>query len=135
VGWNLVSIADASNLQGIKASAGPVTAVSDLGPRAEYRVNFTRAGSHRVWLRMRGTATASNELRVGLDGGTPLTRVTTADGIWRWRLVSTAINVASTGEHVLRVYRKEADVELDKVVITPGGLTPSGLGPPESPRN
>ncbi len=133
-GWSLTSLAGASNSEGIKATSGPKTPVADLSQRAEYRINFSRTGPHSVWLGMRASASGQKVLRVGLDDGTPLSRTTTIDGIWRWKLVSSPINVQTTGVHVLRIYRKEPNVELDKIVLTPGTFKPTGSGPPESPR-
>mgnify|MGYP002789506864 FL=1 len=97
-------------------------------------MNFTRSGTHNVWLRMRGFAGSQYRLRLGLDSGSPVVRSTSTDGVWRWKKLGTAIQVPSVGTHVIRVYRKDPNVELDKIVLTPGTYQPTGLGPAESPR-
>lgn len=83
---------------------------------------------------MRGFASSRKTARVGLDDGSPLDRATTTDGIWRWRKVATQISVETSGIHELKIYRKDAAVEVDKIVVTPGNYRPSALGPAESPR-
>jgi hypothetical protein len=133
-GWSRIAIANGSNLEGIKSASGPATPTSVRDVRANYRVNFARTGLHWIWVRMRGFASGQRVLRVGLDDGSPLNRATTADGVWRWRKVSTQVNVPTIGVHELRLYRKDALVEVDKIVLTPGSVAPKGLGPPESPR-
>jgi glycosyl hydrolase family 115 len=98
-------------------------------------VNFSSIGPHSAWLRMRGFASGQKVLRIGLDDGNPLSRATTTDGVWRWKLVTPQINVLSAGVHAIRILRKDPNVELDKIIITPGTYKPAGLGPVESPRN
>jgi hypothetical protein len=133
VGWTMLSQSGVSNARVIKADAGAVTPNSDRSRYAEYRVRFARTGAHNVWVRMRGFS-GQYRLRVGLDALSPAVRSTTTDGIWRWRKLTNPVNVTSTGLHVIRVYRKDGNVEADKVVLTPGSFVPSGLGPAESPR-
>jgi hypothetical protein len=84
---------------------------------------------------MRGFASTQNEARVGLDDLPALNRVTTTDGVWQWRKLASQINVATPGVHLIRLYRREQNVEVDKIVLTSGTITPSGSGPPESARN
>lgn len=52
------------------------------------------------------------------------------DGV---REVSVRSAVSGTGEHVLAVWMVDPGVVLQKIVIDAGGLSPSYLGPPESP--
>jgi len=134
-GWTVTAQSGTSNSAISKASSGPTTPLSNRDNRMVYNINFTRAGTHWVWVRMRGFATNQKTLRVGLDEGALLNRATTTDSIWRWKKVATAINVPSPGLHEFRVYRAHAAVEVDKVVITPGTYKPTSLGPAESPRN
>jgi hypothetical protein len=42
--------------------------------------------------------------------------------------------MARPGEHVLKFWRVDAGVVLEKLVIDAGGVTPSYLGPPASYR-
>jgi hypothetical protein len=134
IGWAGVALTGTSGGQVIKAASGAATPNSDRSRYAEYRVNFTRSGTHNVWLRMRGFAGSQYRLRLGLDSGSPVVRSTSTDGVWRWKKLGTAIQVPSVGTHVIRVYRKDPNVELDKIVLTPGTYQPTGLGPAESPR-
>lgn len=134
-GWSGMPSPAASNGAVIKATAGATTPNTDRALFAEYRVNFTRTGTHNVWTRMRGFPGTQYRLRVGLDAGAPSARATTSDAIWRWKKLATPLSVTSPGVHVIRIYRKDANVELDKIVLTPAGTAPTGLGPPESPRS
>lgn len=84
---------------------------------------------------MRGFASGQKVLRSGLDDGTPLSRATTTDAVWLWTLVSFSIRVPSAGIHVIRVLRKDPNVELDKIMVTPSSLKRTGMGPAESPRD
>ncbi|MET0356137.1 MAG: glycosyl hydrolase 115 family protein [Cellvibrio sp.] len=43
-------------------------------------------------------------------------------------------NIASAGEHTLRIYAIDPGVTLERIQINTGGLLPSYLGPEESPR-
>jgi hypothetical protein len=134
VGWAVVSVSGVSNGQTIKAASGAATPNSDRSRYAEYSVRFARTGTHNVWLRMRGFSGSQYRLRVGLDAGSPVVRNASQDGVWRWKKLGTPISVSAVGIHVIRIYRKDANVELDKIVLMPGSYTPTGLGPAESPR-
>jgi hypothetical protein len=133
-GWSAVPRSGVSNARLIKADAGAATPNSDRSRYAEYRVRFSRTGAHNVWIRMRGFS-GQYRLRVGLDTLSPAVRGTTTDGVWRWRKLTNPVQVTTTGTHVIRIYRKDANVEADKFVLTPDSITPTGLGPAESPRN
>ena len=133
-GWSATSLTGASNSMGIKAVAGPVTSDAVLDQRSEYRINFQRTGTHSVWLRMRAHDATSRYLRVGLNDGKPVYRPTPADGKWYWKALGTSVNVPTAGIHVIRIYRREQNVEVDKVVVATGSYTPSGTGPAESER-
>ena len=52
------------------------------------------------------------------------------DGV---RKLSLRADVGGAGEHVLAVWMVDPGVVLQKIVIDAGGLSPSYLGPPESP--
>lgn len=133
-GWTVVSQSGVSNMRLVKADSGAATPNSDRSRYAEYRVRFSRTGTHNVWIRMRGF-TGQYRLRVGLDALSPAVRGTTTDGVWRWRKLTNPIQITTTGTHLIRIYRKDANVEFDKIVLTPASVAPSGLGPAESPRN
>ena len=113
------------------------------GPRLDYRINFTRAGIHYVWVRGYSTGSKNNSIHIGLNGG----RQSSAEQVaikqkheWIWSGATengnyTYINIPSTGEHILNVYMDEDGFRLDKIVIvTDIEWVPSGEGPTESAR-
>jgi hypothetical protein len=135
LGWFQVSRSGVANGHLLKAVSGAATPNSDRSHYAEYRVHFSRTGNHTVWTRMRGFSSSQYRLRAGLDALGPVVLGTSTDGVWRWKKLGTRINVPTTGTHLIRIHRKDANVELDKIVLTPGSYKPTGLGPAESRRN
>jgi hypothetical protein len=53
------------------------------------------------------------------------------DGI---RIVSSKHTISNPGQHVLKFWMVTPGVVLERLVINAGGVKPSYLGPPESPR-
>ena len=49
---------------------GPNPAIAGAGPRLDYQVQFTKTGTHYIWIRALSNSFASDSLYVGLDGGT-----------------------------------------------------------------
>ena len=41
---------------------------ASLSPRLDFQVNFTRTGTHYVWIHGRGNSGSSNSVHAGLDG-------------------------------------------------------------------
>jgi hypothetical protein len=56
---------------------------------------------------------------------------TVLDGVAEF---TTAHAIAAPGAHVLKYWPLDAGVVLEKLVVDAGGMKPSYLGPPESPR-
>ncbi len=119
---------------------------TNSSPELEYQVNFTKTGTHYVWVRGKAggsSAGTSDSVHVGLNGNF----VSTADRItgfgqnFGW-IDSTmdgntraTINVTSPGVKTLNVWMREDGFDFDKIVLTTSSTwTPSGTGPAESPR-
>jgi RHS repeat-associated protein len=93
-------------------------------PRLDYQINFTKTGTHYVWVRGYG-GTGNDRVHVGVDGA----EVTTADRIgdfgaaFQWRNKDTAnvvatINVTTTGLHTVNVWMARDGFRFDKLLLT-----------------
>lgn len=118
-------------------------------PRVDFEVEFTKTGTHYVWIRGKAGGTGvggSDSLHVGFNGQA----VSTADRIsgfgsgfgWIDDTMDNSrarINVTSTGVHTVSVWMREDGFDFDKIVLTTSSTyNPStvngGLGPAESTR-
>ncbi len=130
---------EAAPNSGINNSSGFV----DSSPRLDYRVKFTKSGTHYIWVRAIGATTSDDSLHVGLDGKAFATATAMGDMPsslnWKNQLMNGSlamINVPSPGEHTLNLWMREDGVVIDKVVLTTSAsYRPSGNGPPVSPRS
>jgi len=99
--------------------------------RADYTVNFTTTGTYYVWMRGYGLA-GSESLFIGLDG----TWVGALDeggtyNAWLWsdsvQSGVRTINVATTGNHTINLWGREASHNVDGIYITTdSGAIPGG---------
>ena len=136
--WLLLDPAspNTSNAQAIKASGGGATATAGAGPYTEYFGQFSVTGPMQVWVRFRSFSSGEDSFFFQYDGGTIHAQgVNPDDGEWNWVRLGDAITVDASGTFPFRIYRRERNVEIDKIVLTPdGGYVPTGMGPAESPR-
>jgi hypothetical protein len=121
-------------------------AASDA-PRLDYEVTFAAAGEFALQAYLIPThPIVGSTLRfaVALDEAAPqLVELAVNDGGAEWaqgvlnntRIVTTKLNVAKPGAHMLHVFGLEPGVVLDKLVIDCGGLVPSYLGPTEATKS
>ncbi len=128
---------------GVNLSTGYAT----TSPELQYRVRFNTTGTYFVWVRAWGPDGSSDSWHIGLDSQT----FATAEGmttpkrkltpLWTWSnvlfgtTIRASIEVPAAGEHILNLWMREDGVYVDRVVLTTDpAFTPSGDGPPESPR-
>ena len=123
---------------GTNVNTGYVTG----SPRLDYKVNFTKTGTHYVWLRAHTDGGGGDDsAHSGLDGAV----IATADRIsvgstatWVW--TNTAyqdtdppriiFDVKTTGLHTFNLWMREDGGIFDKVVLTTNpSYTPTGMGP------
>jgi hypothetical protein len=129
----------------------PVTAPpSELGadtPRLEYALHLFSTGPRTLTLHVSPTLDClpGRRLRCGVSLGDEAPQVVdlladdspaawaraVSDGV---RKVSVSLDVAQAGPHVLKLWRVDPAVVLQKLVLHGAELRPSYLGPPESPR-
>ncbi len=109
-------------------------------PRMDYTIEFTKTGTHYIWLRGIGATGSDDSLHVGIDGQA----VSTADRMvgfltsWTWSKNTgdgpvATINVTTRGVHKINVWMREDGMLADKIVITTNSsYAPSSTGPVES---
>jgi len=129
--WMTVGEAAASGGAGIKAVPGDGTTLAGTGPRTEYSANFLATGEHYIWLRFRSFDSGTDSVFVELDNQGPLLRHLNPDsGNWEWIRVFEPVTVTAAGTHVIKLYRREAEVEVDKLVVTSDpAYVPTDAGP------
>ena len=132
-------------------TAAPTTAPGGGSPHLEYRLTLVQAGSVTVQAFLAPTLdfTNSTGLRyaVSLDEETPqIINLHTgmkpgeSNLIWEKAVASSIIlrtsqhTVAAAGPHVLKFWRMDPGVVLEKLVVSQGEVPGSYLGPPENSR-
>ena len=100
-----------------------------------YEIRFTMARTYNIWLRRRSEGDGSDSCLVGLDGTEMGTNDSTGNhGQWIWKNLGT-MSVTAAGLHVFNLRRREAQYKVDRILLTTDSTyTPTGDGPPESPR-
>jgi hypothetical protein len=134
-----------SGITTLPVEASPATLAD--GMRLEYDVNLFKAGKVKVQATLAPTLKfrpgPGFRYAVSFDDQAPVVVDVHADSSQRhWektvsegvtRLVSEH-NIAQPGRHTLRFWALDPGLVLQRLVIDAGGLKPSYLGPPESPR-
>jgi len=116
-------------------------------PKLDFRIQFTRTGTHYVWVRGFATTTGNNSCHVGLDhganniAGTPGLDLNFATlNQWTWSSVNATsvrrtVNITSTGLHTLHLWMREAGLKVDQVLVTTdASYIPANSGLATSPR-
>lgn len=129
----------------------PVTApAAEPGPdsaRLEYAVNLTSTGEVKVGLHCAPSLDflpgAGLRVAVSFDDAPPqVVRLGTNDSPAAWeasvadsvRRVVTTHRIDRAGAHVLKVWAVTPGVVVERIIIDAGGVKPTCMGPPESPR-
>ena len=119
------------------------SSIASTSPELKYRVNFTKTGTHYIWIRGYTTASENNSVHTGLDGVVPSTSdniETNTFNTWVWISDSrdggrVTLNVATAGLHTFSLYMREDGFTADKIVLTTdANYVPAGAGPAESTR-
>jgi hypothetical protein len=109
------------------AQSGPVTVKTYLAPT----LDFTNTTGLRYAVSIDDEAPQIINLHTGLNpdnGNRPWEKAVAEDII----IKTSQHNVAAAGAHVLKFWRVDPGVVLEKLVISHGDVAPSYLGPPES---
>ncbi len=115
-------------------------------PRLDFEVNFTKSGTHYIWVRCRQLDDDTNTIHVGING----THNPTSDRVgnlqtfneWVWASTSEldgserlTIDIPDPGVHTINVWMRESGYWFDKIVLTTDpDYTPTDEGPYESSR-
>ncbi len=141
--WTARAAGPASAGMAIEATpnAGVRTGDMTVGPRRDYRVRFSTAGTYQVWVRASGPTTNDDTFHAGLNG-TPATLGESGLLVppsWTWinkvgpRRVT--VTVPGPGLATVNLWMREDGIIVDKILLTTNAsFTPSGTGPAESPR-
>ncbi|MFB0553607.1 MAG: LamG-like jellyroll fold domain-containing protein [Phycisphaerae bacterium] len=119
------------------------TGYGENAPRLDYKVNFSKTGTHYVWVLAYGMDGNSDSCHAGLDGEeTPLSnRMSGWNNNYSWdndryeRPERSQIDIATPGLHVVNIWVREDGLTVDKIVLTTNpDYRPTGIGPPENHR-
>jgi hypothetical protein len=130
-------------------TAAPTPAPGGNSPHLEYRISLAQAGPVTVSAYLAPTLDFTNttglRYAVSLDDEAPQiinlhTGLNPDNGNRPWEqavaqniiLKTSQHNVAAAGAHVLKFWRVDPGVVLEKLVVSQGTVPPSYLGPPES---
>lgn len=110
-------------------------------PRLDFKVNFSKTGTHYIWIRGSKTSGTDDSLHAGVDNQPlPSCDRISVYGIneWLWSnstmdSVRATFNIQTAGIHYLNIWMREDGVRMDKIVVTTNSAyTPAGFGPQES---
>ncbi|MBV8880790.1 MAG: hypothetical protein JO332_12540, partial [Planctomycetaceae bacterium] len=118
------------------------TGYTTNSPRLDYRVYFSKAGTHQVWVRGMGATGSDDSCHIGLDGAAVASsdRLSSFFTTWTWSRdtmdgAAATVSVASPGLHTINLWMREDGFVVDKILLTTNsGYVPSGTGPAESLR-
>ncbi|GGF08773.1 hypothetical protein GCM10011383_19930 [Hymenobacter cavernae] len=130
-------------------TAAPTETPGGTSPHLEYRITLPQAGPVTVQAYLAPTLNFTNgqglRYAVSIDDETPQiinlhTGMTADNGNRPWEkavaeniiLKTSQHTLSKPGEHVLKFWRVDPAVVLEKLVVDQGGLKPSYLGPPEN---
>lgn len=134
VKWQAVSDTQASGDQGLKAVGGGWYGVR-AGSSMAWTITGTQAGTYDVWIRGKASS-GGYSVWIDWDGGSDFNRYWYGNtyGTLAWQnLPNQTVTVQAGGEHVLTLWARDGDIEIDKVVLLPAGsAAPTGEGPATS---
>lgn len=141
--WSVVSQTGASGgaLQALPDTGGSYdTSYTTSAPSLDYDVNFTKTGTHYVWVRGLAVNTGADSVHVGLNGAANTSSQNIngyAVDAWSWKGASgstrSTINIATAGVYTVNLWMCEDGFIADKIVITTDvNFVPADSGPAAS---
>ncbi|GEM_PF-1306362 len=104
-------------------------------PQLDFRVNFSQAGTHYVWVRGIGQQSNGNSVHIGLDGvetasSQNISFPLSTTPVWYGGINVASFEVAATGIHTINVWMRETGFIIDKLIVTTDvNFVPAGFGP------
>jgi parallel beta-helix repeat protein len=99
-------------------------------PELTYAVQFTNAGTLKIWLRVWGASGAHDSMYVGVDGRNPQNLSFGLTGVWVWKSVQVTV---TNGLHWINVWMREDGAYVDRLLIARSSTyTPTNTGPAET---
>lgn len=157
--WDTASSpADYSGEGGMKAvnpgdNHGTIEVAKTNAGYLKYNINFTNTGTYYIWARASKTGGSDDSFHAILAQGDAITSeapfinfgllVGYVNGTWGWvyasgsgdNIVSASITVPVAGIYNFRIYIRERDFRIDKIVLSRNpGYVPEGKGPDETLR-
>jgi endo-1,4-beta-xylanase len=104
------------------------SAPSDATGWTTFAISVSAAGTYNVWFRKKTPSANDDSFWVRMDnGGWTMWNNMGSSSSWGWVKAPTTYNI-SAGNHTFYVGLREDGAQLDKVYLTTGSDTPSGLG-------
>jgi hypothetical protein len=108
--------------------------IATNSPRMDYEVELAVAANLNVWIRGMGPSGSADSVWVGVDGNdSAVLRINPTRSAWGWETSSGQL-VIPAGIHTINVWMREDGTIVDRLLLTPLSIVPSGDGPPESNR-
>ncbi len=102
----------------------PFTNWTTTSPELQFHIQFSAAGSYRVWVRSYGTNADSDSVHWGLNGASNASPIAwNAYNAWIWTNRTQAggsatINVGGAGVHTLNLWMREDGARIDRVAVS-----------------
>lgn len=100
---------------------------TNLGPKAEYVIDFKRLGSYHVWLRLKAESIEDDSILLFYDEkyAAVLNDVGVTGGGYVWKKAA-VLDVTETGEHKLTLGGREDGLAVDQIVLSTNSAAPAG---------
>ena len=111
------------------------TSASTNAPNLNYRVSFMKSEATYLWMRVIGANANDDSVIPGYNGTVISQWGVGAATSWTW-VQSPVTFTPAVGEQTFSLYMREDGLRVDKIVLTTSSTyTPTGEGPPQSPKD
>lgn len=95
-------------------------------PHLDFTVDFTKTGTHYVWVRAKTPSTSADSCYLGYNGSIFEKWGMGKSGDWTWKKWDDSFT-ATPGEQTFTIYMREPGARIDKIVLTvSSSYTPTG---------
>jgi lysophospholipase L1-like esterase len=108
--------------------------IATNSPRMDYEIELAAPANLNVWVRGLGPSGSADSLWVGYDGDdSTVVRINPTRGAWGWETAASQLSIPA-GVHTINVWMREDGTIIDRLLLTPQSIVPTGDGPAESNR-